>query len=133
MRADDHRAILPPAAQVVQDLVFGTAVHRRQRVVEDQDLRIQQQRTRNGDTLFLPARQHHAAFAHFGVIALRQPQNVLMDAGQPRRLFNLRLRRPGWPSAMLFATVSENRNGVWLTTDSRERQSSSLTCGNGRP
>jgi hypothetical protein len=35
-----------------------------------------------------------------------------MHAGQPRHMLNLLLRRIRFPSAMLLATVSENKNGV---------------------
>ncbi|MNC75967.1 hypothetical protein D3C75_1275950 [compost metagenome] len=78
----------------MQDLVFGTAIHRRQRVVEDQDFRVQQQGACDGNTLFLTTGKHHATLTHLGFIALRQAQNILVHAGQAGRTLNLFLRRP---------------------------------------
>jgi hypothetical protein len=108
----------------MQDLVLGTAIHRRKRIIQDQDFSIQQQRAGNRNTLFCPPDS----------ITPRSPTSVSYPAAgakyrharwQTRHMFNLFLRRRGVASAMLFATVSENKNGVWLTTARRLRQSSS--------
>jgi hypothetical protein len=52
--ADNHRAPFAPLAQVMQDLVLGTAIHRRKRIIQDQDFSVQQQRAGNRNTLFCP-------------------------------------------------------------------------------
>lgn len=54
VRADDDRAPLSPLAKVMQNLMFSTPVNRGQRIIQYQDLSVQQQRAGNRDTLFCP-------------------------------------------------------------------------------
>ena len=92
MGADNDCPPFAPLTQVMQYLMLSTAINRRQRVVENQDFSVQQQRACNRNALFLPAGEHHATLAHFGVVTLWQTQNIFMHAGQLRRAFNFFLR-----------------------------------------
>ncbi len=55
MRHDDRRAIAHHATQPRQNLFFGVGIHRRQRIVENQDARIDHDGARQGGALFLAA------------------------------------------------------------------------------
>ena len=122
------------AAQPRQDLLLGVGVHRRQRIVEDQDPRVDEQRAREGRPLLLAARQRDAALADHRVVALRERRDVLVeprDAAAAARGSAPASRRPSspppTPNAMLSAIVSENRNGSCGTKpmaprSTRERQ-----------
>ncbi len=92
MGADDHRSPLTPLSQVMQNLMLRTAIHCRERIIKNQDLGLQQQRAGYGNALLLPTRKHHATLTDLGVISLRQAQNILMYAGEPRYVFDLLLR-----------------------------------------
>ena len=77
--------------------LLGVGVDRRQTVVEQQQTRPPQHRPGQRHALPLTARQRHAALAHQGVEAVRQQLEVLLQAGDPRRLEHLgaaRLRPP---------------------------------------
>ena len=60
---------------------LGLYVHSARRVVQDQDARVEQQRTRNGDTLLLAAAQRRAALAHRRVVAFGEAENKVMRGG----------------------------------------------------
>ena len=53
-------------AQPRQNLLFGVGVHRRQRIVQDQDPRVDRHGARQRGALLLPARQRDAALADHG-------------------------------------------------------------------
>ena len=69
---DEAGAALHQAVERLLDLGLGGQVHAAGRVVQDQDARVEQQGARDGDALFLAARQSIAALAHRRVIALRE-------------------------------------------------------------
>ena len=100
----------------VRIVALGLGVDRRQRVVEDQDLRVGGQRARQRHPLPLAARQRDAALADQRVVAVGQHGEVGRQAGRlgraPRRARRARRRRraPRMPKAMFSATVAENRN-----------------------
>ena len=82
----DHRA---SGEHLVRELALdgglGLGVHRRERVVEDQDGGVEQQRARQGGALALAAREHHAPLSHQGLVAVRQVRDVLRELGPLRR------------------------------------------------
>ncbi len=63
---DDHRTSAPRFAQVLENLRLGMGVDRRQRIVEQQQRRIREQRPGDRDPLALAARQGDA-FSPTGV------------------------------------------------------------------
>ncbi len=71
VRDEDRRARARDLAQRRVDLLFDARVDRRGRVVEEQDLRIGEQRARERDALALTARQREPLLADDGVVPVR--------------------------------------------------------------
>src|SRR6266699_3149072 len=88
------RAPLQEAADRLLDLVFGGAVNRAGRVVQDEDARIGQQGARNGDALPLSAGKGHTALANQRVVTILEAQDEVVRLGIFRCLLNRRLVRP---------------------------------------
>src|SRR6266699_3897914 len=88
------RAPLQEAADRLLDLVFGGAVNRAGRVVQDEDAWIGQQGARNGDALPLSARKRHTALANQRVVTIFEAQYEVVRLGIFRGLLNRRLIRP---------------------------------------
>ena len=79
-RRDHHdRAPRVHRVELALDRRLGLGVDRRERVVEDQDRRVEQQRARERGALALSAREHHAALAHDRVVAVGQVLDVLRE------------------------------------------------------
>ena len=90
------------AAQRRVDLLLDARVDRRRRVVEQQDLRVGEQRARQRDALALTAREREALLADDGVVAVGQPQDELVRFGGARRGLDLGSAvASGRPNAML--------------------------------
>ena len=111
----DVRSRMTPRSRR-QDLLLGVRVHRRQRIVQDQDRRVDHQRARERRALLLPARQRDAALADHRVVALGELRHVLVEparcpAARPRRGPSAQRPADAVPKAMLSASVSEKRNG----------------------
>jgi hypothetical protein len=71
----------PAAHQVVQrflDFLFRLGVHRRRGFVQNEDARIDQQSSGDGDTLTLATRKALPPLAHQRVVALGQAQDELV-------------------------------------------------------
>ena len=79
VRRHKDRSSGADASQPVQDRALGLAVDRRQRVVEEQDRRVGDERTRQRGPLFLAAGERDAALAHDGVEALGALREVLLE------------------------------------------------------
>ena len=75
--------------QVVEDDFFRPGIHRRNRVVEDQDGRIFQQGAGDGDSLLLTARDGDAALAQDSLVAILEVHNVVPDVSKAGRPFNV--------------------------------------------
>src|SRR5208337_2455769 len=69
------------------------SIDARERIIEDQDARIADDRPRNRRALFLPAGKCKPALAHHGVKALGETLNFRQDVGYFRRLLDLGVRR----------------------------------------
>ena len=109
MGDQDGRAALRGAEDGALNLIFGGAVDRAGRVVEDQDARVGQKGARQGDPLALAARERHAALADDGLVAVGKGHDEvvgLRGAGGASIACAWRLGRP---KAMFSATVRENR------------------------
>ena len=82
----------PPDEQAIerrldQRLVGG--VERARRLVEDEDLRVLEQRARDREPLLLAARQAIAALADDGLVSVGQAGDEVVDLRRPRRLRDL--------------------------------------------
>src|SRR5947207_13465052 len=95
VRDDERRAAVQKAAQGVLDLALGADVDRARRLVEDQDPRVGEQRTRERDELALAEREAEAALAELRVVALLEPGDELVGADRASRRGDLLVRRLG--------------------------------------
>ena len=89
VREDEGGAALHQPVERLLDDRLVLRVHRGQRLVEDQDRRIAEQRTGDGDALPLPAGELDAPFPDHGGVALRQPDDELVGVRGARRRLEL--------------------------------------------
>ena len=82
---DENRPSRTDAAHVGLDDLLALIVERAGGFVEDQNARITNQRSGNGDALALSAREARAALANLGVLTFRKIENEFMRAGELRR------------------------------------------------
>ena len=82
-------------AQAVADLRLGRRVDRGGRVVEDQDPRVDDERTRDRDALPLAARERDPALADDRVVAVGQRLDELVCLCEPRGALDLLVGRVG--------------------------------------
>ena len=82
VRHGEHRDVCECLAQVGQDGRLGDGVDGACRVVQHKHVRLRHERAGKGDALALAARQGEAAFAHFGVVAVRQALDEFVRARQ---------------------------------------------------
>ena len=85
MRNHDHRPPLRDPADVFVDDRLAVRIERACRLVEDEDLRVEDQRARDRQALPLAARQIGRALVNIGLVAARQPVDEFLRAGKPRR------------------------------------------------
>ena len=111
MREDQRRAALhQPIERLLDDrLVLG--IDRGERLVEDQDGGVAEQRAGDGDALALATGQPDAALAHHRLIALRQARDELVGVGAAGGRAQIVQRRPGLAEAevVLDGAVEEVR------------------------
>ena len=108
---DDRGASTSRRTQVGEDPGLGAGVHGGQRIVEQQQRRVGEQRARDRDPLALAARQRDAAFADARFVAMRKALDVGVQFGQSRGLSISARVASARASAMLAAIDAENRNG----------------------
>ena len=92
---DDRRPALHHLGQPLADAGLGGRVHRRGRVVEDEDPRVDEDRARDREPLALTAGERDAALADHGLVAVRQGLDELVRLGRARRLLDLLVGRVG--------------------------------------
>ena len=107
VRDHERRPALHHLAQPALYRRLGARVDGGRGVVEDQDPRVRDQRSRDRDALALAARERHPALADDRVVAVGQPRDEVVRLGSPRGLLDLVLRRvraarrrcspPPWP------------------------------------
>ena len=147
VRHDDRRPLAHDAAQPRQDLLFGVRVHGRQRVVQDQDPRVDGQGARERRPLLLAARQRDAALADDRVVAVREVGDVLVEArdgSTPSRSARAgravvagRGRRPrtcpdGRPARTRRCRQACRRTGTAPAARTRSRRAASSSGSRGR-
>ncbi|ERJ36121.1 hypothetical protein L810_0924 [Burkholderia sp. AU4i] len=104
----------PPAREPVECLLdqrFVLRVDRRQRLVEQQDRCVAQQRAGNREALALAARQHEPAFADARRITVRQRRDEIVRVGRTRGGDHVRVARVGAaePQVVGDAAVEQRR------------------------
>ena len=102
VRDEDRRAGARDAAQGRVDLLLDPRVDRRRRVVEQEDLRVGEQRARERDPLPLAARQRQALLADDRVVAVGEARmNSCASAARAAASISRASRRAGrsrcWP------------------------------------
>jgi hypothetical protein len=96
------------------DEELGLRVHTCCRVIEDQDLRVEEEGSGDGDTLLLAAGKGHAAFADPFLVAVGQADDEVVDAGRLRGCLDLFLRGV-WPAvADVVANRADEKEHVLL-------------------
>ncbi len=93
MRHDDRRSLAHHRGQSREDLLFRVRIHGRERIVQDQDLRVDRQRARDGGTLLLPAGERDAALADHGVVSFRKIAEIRVEPRHLGRVFDARQLR----------------------------------------
>ena len=89
VRNDDHRPTARNPANVLVDDRLAVRIKRAGRLVENQDLRVENQRPRDRQSLPLAARQIRRPFVDVRLITARKPVDELLGAGEPRRPHHL--------------------------------------------
>ena len=92
---DEHRPPLADRAHVLLNDGLALVVERTGGLVEDQDARLPEQRSRDRDALALSARQPRALLPHHRVVALGQLGDEVVRPGELGRVDH-RLDRRGW-------------------------------------
>src|SRR5579875_79133 len=92
---------LQHAANGLLDLVLGGAINGAGRIVEDQDARIGQQRSRDGDALALAAGERHPALANLSLIPVLKIHDELVSLGIAGSLLD------GCPVSLLAQPVGD--------------------------
>ena len=77
----DGGSALAELVQCLLDHDLGGVVKRTGRLVQNEDRRVLEEHTRDAKTLFLTARQTHAALADDSIVALLHRHDVIMDVG----------------------------------------------------
>ena len=90
---DDRRPASHRLAQTVADPCLRRGIHGRGRVVQDQDARVDDERTRDRDPLALAARECDAALADHGVVSVRERRDEVVRLREARRTFDLLVGR----------------------------------------
>ena len=94
---DERRAPFHEDAQGVVDLLFHLHVDGTGGVVEDEDGRVDEQRSSNRDALALTARERVAPFADDGVVPVRKLRDELVCPAARAAAFTSAISAPGRP------------------------------------
>ena len=81
MRNDDGCPLAHRSAKPIENFLLRIGIHRRQRIVENENLRIDEQRACNGSALLLTAGQGNPAFTDRCVVSVRKSRDVLVQTG----------------------------------------------------
>src|SRR6516164_6358003 len=105
-------AVFRDPLQRLLDLVLGVAVERARRLVQHQNRRRLQHRTRNRDPLLLAARQFQATLADLGLVALWRHADEAIDLREPRSALDLGIGRTPAAVANVVADGIVEQHGI---------------------
>jgi len=116
---EDDRAAVGELVEAVVQAVLDVGVHGRGRLVEDEDPWVPQHRAGERDPLALPAGEHGPAFAHHGVVAVREvADDELVGEGRTRRRLYLLVRGVLEPEGDVGPDgVVEEQDLLWHVAD----------------
>src|SRR5215470_11395809 len=103
MRDYKRRTVLGNPVEFVLNVSFSMAVERRGRFIEQQDRWPLEYGASDGDTLLFAAGKLQAAFANFGIIALRGAANESVDLSLARCFLDFGIARIPAPVADVVA------------------------------
>ena len=121
------------------DLRLRRGVDGRRRVVEDEDARVDQERTGDRDALSLAARERDPALADDGLVAVRELLDELVCLRGARRRLDRLVRRVRHPERDVVAHDAEKRNGsceitpISRRSERRTRSRTSIPSTRTRP
>src|SRR5687768_16174935 len=93
MRDRERRTPFDETLQRLLDRLLSLGVHRRSRLVQDQDARVTQDRTRDRNALLLADAQAAALLANGRVVTVRLANDELVGVRGARGGYHLALRR----------------------------------------
>ena len=99
VRHDDRGPLAHDVAQTGEDFFLCVGVDGRQRVVQNEDARIDDDRAGDGRPLLLAARQRDAALADHRVVSLGEVGDILVEPSHGRRVFDA-------PPPLLFRLIA---------------------------
>src|SRR3954468_784995 len=133
MRDDERRPAGHHLAEAALDRRLGARVHRRRRVIEDQDPRIRQECPRDGDALPLPTRERQPALADDRRVSLGKPLDEGVRLRAPGGGLDVSSNASGLAYAMFSAIVAENRKLSSATKAICERSDLTSTARRAAP
>ena len=120
VRHDEHRAPAHEACERVLNHRLVLGIDRGERLVQQQDRRIPQQRAGDGDALALPAREADAALTDHRIVGLRQAGDEAVRVGRPCGRFHLGVARVRLAEANVLRCRAVEEVGV-LVDDAEAR------------
>ncbi|MCY1249864.1 hypothetical protein D9M72_634380 [compost metagenome] len=112
MRDEDRGAPLAQEPQRSLDLAFGKAVDVGRRLVQDQDLRVGQQRSCKAQELPLANREIASALTQLRVVAFRQTGDEGVGSHRPRRRHHVFQRGAGQTVADVVQDAAGEEKGL---------------------
>src|SRR5262249_9181023 len=103
MRHLNNRMMLTQTLQGRKDGGLCPSIHRRGRLIEPQDGWLANERTGNSETLSLPSREPFPSLADYGVVALRQTHDNVVDVCRSGCRHDLFVGRIGLPETQIVA------------------------------
>lgn len=112
MRHCQHGSALGDFLKRSRELRLGFRIKRRSCFIENENRRILEERTRNRETLLLPAREQTARLAHSGIEPLRQTLHELIESRSLKRFPDLSIRLVGEAVGDVLADGCIQEDGV---------------------
>src|SRR5450756_782038 len=109
---DEDGALAVQAQQSLLDVSLGVDIDCTRTVVQDEDARLEEQGSGNGDALLLTPREVAATFLHHRVVSFRSTENELLGLRSLRSRFHLLLTGVGTAVAYVVPKRSGEEHGL---------------------